>query len=272
MSVGPDLTAAMELGTLLRSRRAGIAPRDVGLPPGLRRRTPGLRREEVAQLAAISPAYYPLIERGRARNLYRQVIDALAAALRLTEPEREYLYTLATGEKTAAVAPTEVLAPGVADLVAWLDPHPTYVVGQRWDVLAANRAARELWTDWPAVPEPDRNMLLWTFTAPQAREVFVEWEIEAKATLGRFRAAAARHLGDPGFTELIDRLRATGPEARAWWEHHPVTPLGGGTKRLRHPQLGEIVLRHVVHQIADNLEHKLVTFTPTPSDTDRIAA
>lgn len=273
MRTGSDLTAAAELGTLLRARRAGLSPGDVGLPAGRRRRTPGLRREEVAQLAAISPTYYALIERGRARNLSRQVVDALAAALRLSPPERDYLLTLAAGETTrlAQAAPDEILAPGVADLVARLDPYPTYVTGQRWDVLAANRAARELWTDWPAVPEPDRNMLIWTFNAPRAREVFIVWESEAKALLGRFRAAAARHLGDPGFTELIDRLHATSPEVRDWWNRHHVTPLGGGTKRLRHPQLGEIDLQHVVLHVADNPEHKLVTFTPTPDDIERIA-
>jgi transcriptional regulator with XRE-family HTH domain len=274
MRTGSGLTAAAELGTLLRSRRAGLNPEDVGLSAGRRRRTPGLRREEVAQLAAISPTYYALIERGRAANPSRQVIDALATALRLSPPERDYLHTLAAGDTTppAQAAPGEILAPGVADLVARLDPYPAYVTGQRWDVLSANRAARELWTDWPAVPEPDRNMLIWTFNAPQAREVFIEWDSEAQALLGRFRAAAARHLGDPGFTELIDRLHATSPEVRAWWNRHHIAPLGGGTKRLRHPQLGEMDLQHVVLQVVDNPEHKLVTFTPSPDDTERIAA
>lgn len=273
MTTGADLTAAVELGTLLRSRRAGLSPEDVGLPAGRRRRTPGLRREEVAQLAAISPTYYALIERGRGRNLSRQVIDALAVALRLTSSEREYLHALAAGASPSAPAvPGEVLAPGVADFVARQDPYPAYVVGRRWDVLAANRAARELWTDWPAVPEPDRNMLIWTFGSPQAREVFVEWESEARALLGRFRSAAARHLGDPGFTELIDRLHAISPEARAWWDDHQVVPLGSGSKRLRHPDLGEVDLRHVVLQVADDLEHKFVAFTPAPDDTARIAA
>lgn len=272
-STGSDLTAATELGALLRARRAALRPDDVGLPAGRRRRTPGLRREEVAQLAAISPTYYALIERGRARNPTRQVVNALATALRLSPPESDYLHTLAAGESTppAPAASAEILASGVAELVTRLDPYPAYVTGQRWDVLAANRAARALWTDWPAVPEPDRNMLMWTFTAPAAREVFADWESEAAALLARFRTAAARHLGDPSFTQLIDRLHATSPEVRAWWDRHHVAPLGGGTKRLRHPQLGEIHLQHVVLQVADNPEHKLVTFTPTPHDTQRIA-
>jgi transcriptional regulator with XRE-family HTH domain len=268
-----DLTAAAELGTLLRSRRAALGPEEVGLPAGRRRRTPGLRREEVAQLASISPTYYALIERGRAQNPSRQVVDALATALRLGPPERDYLHTLTAGgtDDATSAASAEILAPGVADLVARLDPDPAYVTGRRWDVLAANRAARALWTDWAAIPEPDRNMLIWTFAAPEARSVLVDWEQEAAALLGRFRAAAARHLHDPSFTELIDRLHAASPHARTWWDRHHVAPLAGGTKRLRHPDLGVIDLQHVVLQVADNPEHKLVTFKPTPRDAERIA-
>jgi transcriptional regulator with XRE-family HTH domain len=269
-----QLAAANELGRLLRARRAALRPGDAGLPAGRRRRTPGLRREEIAQLASISPTYYALLERGRAPHPSRQVIDALAAALQLTAPERDYLHALASGNTGQGAPQTtvEMLAPGVAELVAWLDPHPAYVTGRRWDILAANRAARALWADWATMPEPDRNLLLWMFAAPEARSVFVDWEREAAAQLGRFRAAAARHLADPSFTELIQRLHATGPEARAWWKRHDVVPLGGGHKRLRHPELGEIILQHVVLQVADDPEHKLVTFTPTPRDEQRIAA
>lgn len=271
--IGSEPFATRELGQLLRARRARVLPADVGLPDGRRRRTPGLRREEVAQLASISPTYYALIERGRAKHPSRQVIDALAAALRLTPSERDYLRGLADdpvdpGEGAA----TETLAPGVGQLVARLDPHPTYVTGRRWDVLAANRGARTIWVDWLERPAADRNLLLWMFAAPEARSIFVEWEKEAAAQLGRFRAAAARHLGDPSFTALIDRLLATGPEARAMWKRHDVVPLGGGHKRLRHPRLGEILLRHVVLHVADEPEQKIVTFAPTPADERRIAA
>lgn len=269
-----DRAAADQLGRLLRTRRAALVPDDVGLPAGQRRRTTGLRREEVAQLASISPTYYALIERGRAAHPSRQVIDALAAALKLTAPERDYLHALAGGEPTPrhAQPAAETLASGVAELVMRLDPYPTYVTGRRWDVLAANVAARSLWTDWSKLPASERNMLLWTFTAPEARSVFVDWEQEAAALLGRFRAAAAHHLTDPSFTELINRLHATGPEARRWWKRQEVAPLGGGHKRLRHPKLGEIVLEHIVLQVAENPEQKFVTFTPSPADLPRIAA
>jgi transcriptional regulator with XRE-family HTH domain len=268
-----DAVGARELGALLRARRARLSPAAVGLPEGRRRRTPGLRREEVALLSAISPTYYALLEQGRGRHPSRQVLDALAAALRLNDAERSYLHALAAAEAAAPPQPAreeEVLGDGVADLVERLDPHPTYITGRRFDVLAANRAARALWTDWPARPPAERNLLLWMFT-PQAREVFVEWEREAAAALARFRAAVARHLDDPVFGELVDRLHEISPEVRAWWPRHDIAPLGGGAKRLRHPELGELVLRHIVLLLADEPEHKLVTFAPEPADADRLA-
>ncbi|GAA4217420.1 helix-turn-helix domain-containing protein [Actinocatenispora rupis] len=260
-----------ELGDLLRSRRERLTPADVGLPPGIRRRTRGLRREEVAALAAISPTYYAFLEQGRDLNPSRQVLDALATALRLSAAERGHLHELAYGAPPAEPA-EEVLVPGVAELVDRLDPAPAYVTGRRWDVLAANRAACLLWTDWWALPPADRNMVWWMLTAPAARDVFVEWEREASAQLARFRAAAARHRDDPSFAELVDRLRAASPEMREWWPRHDVAPLSSGSKLLHHPVLGELRLRHVVLTVADAPEQKLVTFHPESVDLPRIAA
>ncbi|MEY9966917.1 hypothetical protein ABIA33_004982 [Streptacidiphilus sp. MAP12-16] len=262
---------ARELGDLLRSRRERLQPCDVGLPPGVRRRTRGLRREEVAQLAAISSTYYTVLEQGRDVRPSRQVLDALATALRLDGAERAHIHELIHGAPPAGTRVVESLPPAVLALLDRLDPCPTYVTGRCWDVLASNRAARALWTDWPARPTQDRNLLWWMFTDPEAREVMVDWPAEASALLGRFRAAAARHPGDSGFSELLERLHAACPEVRDWWPQHTVTPLGSGTKRLRHPVLGELELHHVVLQLAEDPEQKLVTFTATDQDQDRIA-
>jgi len=261
-----------ELGDLLRSRRERLRPSDVGLPPGSRRRTGGLRREEVAALAAISPTYYTFLEQGRELHPSRQVLDALAAALRLDAAERAHLHQLVHGTPPASLPPAaETLTAGVGELVTRLDPYPTYVTGRRWDVLAANRAACALWTDWMALPAPDRNMVWWTFTCPAARSVLIDWEHEASTLLARLRSAAARHPDDPGFGELIQRLHATSPEVRAWWPRHEVAPVGSGTKRLCHPVLGELVLQHVVLTSAEDPEQKLVTFTAEEADLCRIS-
>lgn len=258
------------LGDLLRTRRDRLRPADVGLAEGARRRTRGLRREEVAGLAGISTTYYTFLEQGRDVRPSRQVLDALARALRMDTAERAHLHQLVHGEPAPAPA-AETLDPRVTALVDRLDPDPAYVSGRTWNVLAANRAARALWTDWPSLPATDRNMLWWTFTAPAARTVLVDWEAEAAALLGRFRAASARHPGDPAFAALLERLRAASPEARRWWARHDVAGLASGVKRLRHPFLGELSLRHLVLQVADDPEQKLVTFTAGPADRERLA-
>ncbi|HKE77206.1 MAG TPA: helix-turn-helix transcriptional regulator [Acidimicrobiales bacterium] len=258
-------TPRRELALLLRSRREGLQPADVGLPPGSRRRTRGLRREEVAQLAGVSATYYTFLEQARDVRPSPAVLDALARALRLSPVERDQIHVLAHQrlpvDDDGGEAAAEVLAPGMADLVARLDPHPTYVKGRRADVLAANRAARALFTDWPARPPEDRNMLWWVFTAPEARQVYVEWEREAHAVLARFRLVAARRPDDPAFADLIARLHDASPEVRRWWPRHEVLPMAGGTKRLRHPAAGEMLLRHVVLEVADHPDQRLVTFS-----------
>ena len=151
----------------------------------------------------------------------------------------------------------------VADLVRRLDPFPTFVKGRRWDVLTANSAARELFTDWEALPAGERNLVRWMFLTDRAREVYLEWEPEARAMLGRFRLAAARHPDDPDFAELIEGLRLDSPQVREWWPGHDVRAVGSGSKKLLHPGLGPSVYSHVVLQVADNPEQTLVTYSRT---------
>jgi transcriptional regulator with XRE-family HTH domain len=258
------------LGQLLRARRERLAPADVGLSPGSRRRASGLRREEVAQLASVSVTYYTFLEQGRPVRPSEQVLDALATALRMSPAERRYLLTLAYGPDGTPGADAgpqqaaERVSPGVADLIQRLEPYPTLVKGRRWDVLAANPAARELFGDWSgAGPAGPPNLVRWMFTSDQARDVYLEWEPEARAMLGRFRLAAARHPGDPVLAELIAGLQRDSPHVRDWWPAHDVTPIGGeGTKKLRHPVLGPVEYAHVVLQVADNPDHVVVSYSP----------
>jgi transcriptional regulator with XRE-family HTH domain len=260
----PDGGDAEALAQFLRSRRERLGPGDVGLPAGGRRRTAGLRREEVAALASVSTTYYTFLEQGRPVRPSPQVLEALAGALRLSAPERRYLETLANGPggRPAASAGPERLDSGVAELVERLDPFPTYVKGRRWDVLAANAAARELFADWTALPAGEQNLVRWMFTAARAREVYLEWEHEARAMLGRFRLAAARHPGDPEFTALIGQLQRESDEVREWWPRHDVAGSGNGTKKLRHPRLGPVEYAHVVLQLSGNPQQTLVTYSP----------
>jgi transcriptional regulator with XRE-family HTH domain len=264
-------TMSAEIAEFLRVRRARLRPRDVGLPEGSRRRTPGLRREEVAQLADISATYYTFLEQGRDVRPSEQVLDALGRALRLTPAERMHLHDLIHGGRPAGLVAPDSLLPSVAAMVARLDPWPAYVTGRRFDVLACNRAARVLWADWPARPPEQRNVLWWTFLDPAARGILVDWESVARAELARFRAASARHSDEPGFGALIARLQAGSAKVRQWWPEHDVVPLSSGVKRIRHPALGVVEFHHAVLQVADDPEQKLVTFTAGQEDTARIA-
>jgi transcriptional regulator with XRE-family HTH domain len=246
----------------------------VGLPVGVtagRRRAAGLRREEVAMLANVSVTYYTFLEQGRPVRPSEQVLDALAAALRMSAAERRYLHVLAYGPDgngapaAGGAAPPELLDPAVADLVQRLEPFPTLVKGRRWDVLAANPAARELFGDWSAgttAPPGERNLVRWMFTTDQAREVYLEWEPEARAMLGRFRLSAARYPDDPDIGSLIAGLQRDSEHVRDWWPRHDVTAIGSsGTKKLRHPRLGPVEYAHAVLQVAGQPDQTLVTYS-----------
>jgi transcriptional regulator with XRE-family HTH domain len=265
-------TRQRELADLLRSRRDRLRPDEVGLPAGVRRRTTGLRREEVAVLAGISTTYYTFLEQGRDVRPSEQVLLSLAAALRLSPAERAHLYQLA-GVVPPAEDGTcaETLDPVLAEMVARQDPYPSYVTGRRWDVLVANRTARVLFTDWSAKPVADRNMLVWMFTDPEARLRYQDWPADASALLGRFRAVAARRPDDPAFAELVDRLHRASPQVREWWPRHEVRPIAGGVKRLWHPALGPVSLRHVVLQVAGHPDQKLVSYAGEPGVHTRLA-
>ena len=290
MTGGGDPAA---LGQLLRSRRERLVPGDVGLPAGWsaglgagrsagrRRRAAGLRREEVALLANVSVTYYTYLEQGRPVRPSAQVLDALAAALRMSAAERRYLHVLAYGPggaggtAPAAPAPPERLDPAVADLVQRLEPFPAVVKGRRWDVLAANPAARELFADWVVGSSGSagkRNLVRWMFTSDQARDVYLEWEAEARAMLGRFRLAAARYPDDPDVRALIAELQRDSEHVRDWWPRHDVAAMGSGSKKLRHPRLGPVEYSHVVLQVADQPDQTLVTYSPVASPGNEVAA
>ena len=263
---------AAEVAEFLRARRTRLKPADVGLPAGGRRRTPGLRREEVAQLADISPTYYTFLEQGRDVRPSEHVLDALGRALRLTPAERAHLHDMVHGGPVVgAKTPDDAAAVGRRSGRA---PGPVAGVRHRALLRRAHlqpcgpRAVGRL----AGRPEPERNVLWWTFLDPAARAVLADWESVARAELARLRSASARRPDDPRFGTLIAELQAGSAEARRWWPEHDVVPLSSGMKRIWHPALGVIEFQHVVLQVADDPEQKLVTFTASPPDAARIAA
>lgn len=255
-----------ELGVFLRSRRERISPAEAGLPSTGRRRTPGLRREEIALLAGISATWYTYLEQGRDVRPSDQVLTSLAAALRLSGHERDHLFHLAGNTPAGELAEPESVAAGVAAIPSMVQPNPAYVTGASYDLLSCNPAAAELFTGIAATPSPPPNLARWIFTCPAARHVLMDWEREAQSLLARLRAAAGRHPGHPRFASLVEALHEASPEVRAWWPRYDIQTSRSGTKRLRHPRLGPVTLTHTAFHVADRPEQTLVIYSDGASE------
>jgi transcriptional regulator with XRE-family HTH domain len=256
-----------ELADFLRHRREALAPEDVGLPNGGRRRTPGLRREEVAHLAGIGATWYTWLEQGRDVRASLDVLEALARALRLNQAERSHLIMLGRGEEAPPCkSPVERASATLRRLIENLGPNPAYIIGRRWDYLAWNDAAVALLGDLGAIPRAARNHAWLTFTDPARREMFTDWEQSSRTLVAKFRADSARHLGDPAFESLIAALRRSSPEFARAWERHEVSRSGDARKDLRHPIAGMMSFSHAVFHPAEKLDQRLVLYSPLPDN------
>jgi transcriptional regulator with XRE-family HTH domain len=256
-----------ELADFLRRRRAAIQPEDVGLPNGSRRRTPGLRREEVAQLAGVGTTWYTWLEQGRDVRASLDVLEALARALKLTPAERIHLILLGRGEEAPPLpAPAEKVSPTVRRLIDGLDPNPAFLLGCRWDYLAWNRATTALFGDFSKLARAERNHVWQMFIDPGRREMLTDWEQGTRLCAAKFRADHARHLGDPAFEQLIESLRNASPEFCKAWKRHEVSSSGEGRKVLNHPVAGRLVFEHAIFNPSDAPEQRLVLYTPVPEE------
>jgi transcriptional regulator with XRE-family HTH domain len=254
-----------ELADFLRSRRASLKPEDVGLPNGGRRRTPGLRREEVAQLAGVGTTWYTWLEQGRDVRASLEVLEALSRALRLVPAERTHLVLLGRGEEPPPCKlPAERVSPTLRRLVENLGANPAFVLGRRWDYLAWNRAATALFGDLGEIPRASRNHAWLTFMDPSRREMFTDWDRSARLLVAKFRADSARYLGDPEFEELIHALRQSSPDFCLAWKRHEVSRGGEGRKELRHPDAGMLAFSHAVFNPAEAPEQRLILYSPLP--------
>ena len=262
----PSAERRSELRDFLRTRRAQIAPADVGLEANGRRRTPGLRREEVAQLAGVGLSWYTWLEQGRDIKPSAQVLDALARVLRLDRAERAHLFHLARVDLPlpagdyAREAPEELAA-----VVAALEPNPAYLIGPRTDVLAWNAAATALLGTPSRAPDGRPNLLWWLFTGGGVLEA--QRGETARNTLARFRAEHARRIDDPDFAALVAALEERSEQFRAWWPRHEVLAEQLGTKRVEHPRAGRLVLHHLQSAPTSHPELRLIQFAPADAAT-----
>lgn len=266
-----------ELADFLRKRRALLKPEDVGLPAGGRRRTPGLRREEVAHLAGVGTTWYTWLEQGRDVRASLDVLEALSRALRLTPAERTHLVLLGRGEAPPPCKSDERVHPTVRRLIENLGPNPAFVIGRRWDYLAWNSAACVILGDLDEVPRAARNHLWMHFMDPVRREMFPDWGRSSRILTAKFRADSARHIGDPSFEELVDTLRNSSAEFCKLWRKHEVAHVGSGRKTIHHPVVGTMLFEHAVFHPQETPEQRMILYSPfqdedTPAKLARLLA
>lgn len=256
-----------ELSEFLRSRRARLSPDDVGLPQyGRARRVPGLRREELAQLAGVSVAYYTRLEQGNGRNVSDEVLDSISNALRLNDAERTYLRNLAVcphATKKKKTATTRV-RPALKHLLDYVGV-PAYIGGRRSDVLAWNPMAAALFGDWAQVPPPERNWARFIFLQPSYQQLFVNWESKAADVVGFLRMDAGCYPNDPELAALIGELSVKSELFRQLWAKHDVKEKSFGTKVLRHPLVGEMTLAYETLRMPSEPDLFLTTYHAEPA-------
>ena len=260
------------LGTYLRDRRAKLDPAALGFAG--RRRTPGLRREEVAQRANISATWYTWLEQGRGGAPSADVLNRIAAGLMLTEPEREHIFMLALGRPPEVrYRPAAGITPRLQRLLDTLETSPALVKTATWDVVAWNPAAAVVLTDWDTVPPAERNILRRMFGDPRVRAAQHDWESVARVVVGAFRADAARAGAVSEVGALVDELCRTSPDFAALWRENDVHAHGDGVKRLRHPVLGWIELEYSAFAVDGRPDLGLIVYNPVAEAVrDRIRA
>ncbi|MFE7125724.1 helix-turn-helix transcriptional regulator [Streptomyces sp. NPDC057617] len=261
-----------ELAAFLRSRRERITPEQVGLARGSRRRTPGLRREEVAQLSAVGVTWYTWLEQARSIQVSAQVLDALARALLLDRSERAHLFALAGAVDPAPGTPCPTITPALRQMLERLEPYPACVQNGRYDILAYNRVYGHLMCDLDALAPEDRNAMWLAFTNDEWRAALVHRDETIRMMAAKFRAAMAEHLAEPAWKTLLRRLRSASPEFREIWEQHEVVAVvGDRTKRFANPRVGLLNLEYTNLWLGPSAGPRLVSYIPVDAESrDRL--
>jgi transcriptional regulator with XRE-family HTH domain len=272
MGMGTTQRRRPELAAFLRSRRARVTPHDVGMPPGFRRRTPGLRREEVAQLSGVGVTWYTWLEQGRPINASAQVLDAVARTLRLDAPEREHLYHLAEVPYThppEAIAQT--VGPEIQGILDALEPRPAVVYNSRYDILAANTVYQHLFGIDPLSGGPVPNALWRLFAVPEAESPLLCRGPELPVMVATLRSAYGVHTGEPVWEEFIRGLSAASPLFTRLWKSGDVAEPGQRVKTFRHAEVGEMRMTSVSLSVNGMPECRIVVHTPADEQTRRRA-
>ncbi|MFI7708786.1 helix-turn-helix domain-containing protein [Nonomuraea sp. NPDC049480] len=254
-----------ELSEFLRTRRARLKPEDVGLPGfGRHRRVPGLRREELAQLAGVSVAYYTRLEQGNGRNVSAEVLDAVAGALRLSDAEHAHLTHLAKPKQKKPAVRSQQVPGTLRTLLDAMDSVPAMIVGRRSDILAWNRMAAAVFGDWTELPAQERNWARLIFLRPEYRDLIVNWEQKAIDVVSLLHLDAGSHPDDPRLSALVGELSVKSEDFTRLWATHDVKEKCHRIQRLQHPLVGELDLHPESFHRADDHEQFLMTYHAEP--------
>ena len=260
-----------ELAGFLRSRRERISPEQVGLPPGRRRRTPGLRREEVAQLSAVGVTWYTWLEQARDIQVSAQVLDAVARALLLDPTERAHLFVLAGLSDPAPARECPFVTPALREMMEQLEPLPACVMNSRYDILAHNRTYGRLVDDLDALPPDERNLMWLVFTHPAWRAAVLDREEVLRRITAQFRAAMAEHVAEPVWKVQVKRLQKASAEFCELWSRHEVVQASSTPKQFLNGTVGLLHLQHTSMWLGRRGSSRMVVYTPLDEESrDRL--
>ncbi|MEV0274425.1 MAG: helix-turn-helix domain-containing protein [Hamadaea sp.] len=269
MNQGREEQRRQALGEFIRSRRERTTPEMVGLPDGLRRRTPGLRREEVAMLSGIGVTWYTWLEQGRPINVSTQVLGAVARVLRMDDAERQHLFTLAELNEPHPATREPKVGRAVELMLSQVDPYPAVVVGPRWEILASNHSYMAMFGDYRSLPDEYQNSLLLFFANPRMRTIIGGWAETAPRLVAKMRVAMAADVADPGWQRLVKLVEAHSPEFAEIWRRQEVASLDGVLKTLRHDEAGTIRAEVVHSYLGDQRKVRFSVYTPMDDDAQR---
>lgn len=267
-----ELPLQQSIGEFLRTARERLTPEQVGLPSHGRRRTPGLRREEVAYLANVGVSWYTSIEQGKDVHPSQQVLESLAAALQLSADERRYLFLLSKSDEMKEPEVYKEISKGLERTVFALEPHPAYIMDKYWDVLLWNKAAEFVFRFpvYSADIHPTPNLVYHFLTDPCRKEMLADWEERAKLMIARFRADCARYPQDARLNKMIETLMQKSEEFSSYWPRYEVKTVSDCHKLYNDPRIGELEFEHVNLQLSNCPDLKLMIYTASPSTAEKL--
>jgi len=267
-------TRLAALSSFLKNQRAKLTPEEVGFPPGIRRRTPGLRREEVAALAGVSTTWYTWLEQGRDIQASPNVLDAIASALRLTHDERNYLYGLAMEPGAAGTAElttysSDAVNPPLRKILQELRQCPSIISDRRCQIVGWNEAAAHVFVDFAQIPESERNMIKLIFTRQELRRLAVNWKQFASGFLSIFRAYYGQYVEDNWYDRFLKEMKELHPDFQELWEHSQVRTAPEVVLEFRHAKAGKMLFHLTSLQLQGGSDLRCSIYTPAPdSDTE----